>query len=369
MRESAGSPAAPEGASRLLEGSGPSLRGTVVDPTRSALWRRLIGEHRSDVFHSPAWLGAVAATYRFEPRAAVVMDGETPVAGLPYVILDDARGRRAKAFPFSDYCDPIAANPHEWGLITEGVAHDEAPLTVRCLHSALPLADARFRRVGRARWHEIDVAGGAEDIWTRLLPAARQAIRRSERHGVTVRHAQSPEELRAFYLLHLQLRKQKRRMLSQPYPFFENIWEAFIEKDRGTLLLASIGDRLAGGVLFLEWQDTLYYKFNASDPELLTARPNDAIMWAGIEFALKRGLRAIDLGLSDWGQEGLLRYKRKYATREKTITSMHTGDEPASPPGPTLTDQLSNLTDLLTDPAVPDDITEQAGALLYRFFA
>jgi hypothetical protein len=30
---------------------------------------------------------------------------------------------------------------------------------------------------------------------------------------------------------------------------------------------------------------------------------------------------------------------------------------------------LARLTGLLTDPAVPDEITERAGAELYRFFA
>lgn len=368
MRESAGSPE-PGAASRAREEGGVNRRVVTVDPTTAPEWRRLVAERRSDVFHSPEWLGAVSATYGFEPLAAVVMDGRAPVAGLPFVVLDDGRGKRAKAFPFSDYCDPLAANVGDWRLIAESVVRDGAPLTVRCLHNAIPLADTRFRPVGRARWHAIDISGSGEDIWSRLHPAGRQAIRRSERHGVSLSHATSRHDLRAFYLLHLQLRKEKRRMLTQPYEFFENVWDAFVARDRGTLLLASVDGRLAGGVMFLEWQDTLYYKFNASDPELLSARPNDAIMWAGIEFALKRGHRAIDLGLSDWDQEGLNRYKRKYATREETITFMQTGDQPARPVGPTLMDRLSDVTNLLTDPAVPDEITEQAGTLLYRFFA
>jgi lipid II:glycine glycyltransferase (peptidoglycan interpeptide bridge formation enzyme) len=224
--------------------------------------------------------------------------------------------------------------------------------------------------VNRARWHAIDLQPESDDEWTGLEPSARRAIRRSQRDNVVVSHAESLAELRIFYELHMGIRKRKYRLLAQPYAFFENLWREFVAADKGTLMLARVGEEVAAGVLFLEWKDTLYYKFNASDPMLSACRPNDAIMWAAMEYGRKRGHRRIDLGLSDWDQEGLVRYKRKYASEEKTISFLSNETPGATATGPSRLGQLMpRLTDLLTDERVPDAITERAGAVLYRYFA
>jgi hypothetical protein len=252
--------------------------------------------------------------------------------------------------------------------LLDGVAGEGLPFAIRCLHNQIPLSDGRLTQVGKAHWHGIDPR--PHDLWDRIDPSARRAVRRSQRHGVEVTPARSTGELRAFYQLHLRVRKHKYRMLAQPYSFFENLWRHFVAADAGTLMLARVNGAVAAGVLFLEWKDTLYYKFNASDPDFTDSRPNDAIMWAGIEYARKRDLSRIDLGLSDWDQVGLVRYKGKYASEEKTISFLSYLPEgvPEPPPSP-LASAMPGLTDLLTDPRVPDSITERAGSALYRFFA
>jgi len=51
---------------------------------------------------------------------------------------------------------------------------------------------------------------------------------KSQREGLVVRLAQSEEELRAFFEMHLKVRKYKYGLLAQPYRFFQNIWRHFI---------------------------------------------------------------------------------------------------------------------------------------------
>jgi CelD/BcsL family acetyltransferase involved in cellulose biosynthesis len=115
------------------------------------------------------------------------------------------------------------------------------------------------------------------------------------------------------------------------------------------------------------WGDTVYYKFGASLAEYLPLRPNDAIHWALIHWAQDRGLRALDWGLSDLDQPGLCAYKRNWASVEGRIRTLATV-EVASAPRADVQETLHALTDLLTDPSVPDDITDRAGAVLYRLF-
>ena len=183
-----------------------------------------------------------------------------------------------------------------------------------------------------------------------------------------VRLAESEKELRAFFDLHLGIRKHKYHMLAQPYSFFLNIWRNLMEQGKGSLMLATVGGEVIGGVVFLEWKDTLYYKFNASAPLYLNHRPNDVMIWNGIRLAKERGLARFDFGLSDWDQEELIRYKRKYATEEKTISFLARGAEAEPARNAQLRRLFGQLTDLLTDESVPHDVTDRAGALLYRYF-
>ena len=134
-------------------------------------------------------------------------------------------------------------------------------------------------------------------------------------------------------------------------------------------MLAIYEGKIVAGDFFLEWKDTLYYKFNASLLDDLSHRPNDLLIWQGIQEGKSRGLAYLDFGLSDIDQEGLIRYKRKFGTEEKTISFLrHAPNGPPTPVEKEMRDLLSKLTNRFTDQLVPDLVTERAGEDLYRLF-
>ncbi len=339
----------------------------AIDPLSDPRWQALIEQSPSDVFHSQRWLRVLARTYGFEPRAIVLVDEPNQAtAGVPFCIIDGLPSRRIAAPPFSDYCDPIVSSIDQWDRLLDALLDEDCTVTVRCLHNDIPLSSERMTIVNRAKWHGLDLAPDLHTIWEGLSSSARRAVRKAENHGVVVRAATDGAELRAFFELHLRIRKYKYRLLAQPYAFFQNLWDEFVTEGCGVLMIAIYRERIVAGVFFLEWKNTLYYKFNASDVAFVSVRPNDLIIWKAIEAAKAKGITRLDFGLSDWGEEGLVRYKRKYASDEKTITYLRS--EPASESSQT-SELLPRLTDLLTDEAVPDQVTEQAGELLYRLFA
>jgi lipid II:glycine glycyltransferase (peptidoglycan interpeptide bridge formation enzyme) len=208
-----------------------------------------------------------------------------------------------------------------------------------------------------------------ETLWNQIDDSAHRAIRKSQRAGIHVRSAQSEEELRAFFEMHLKVRKNKYGLLAQPFAFFRNIWRRFMDEQQGFLLLALNGDTIVAGDLFLEWKETLYYKFNASLIENLACRPNDLLIWEAMQCAKRRGFTSLDLGLSDWDQTVLVRYKRKFGAAEKTISFLRHGSANAPTAAETqMRTLLATLTHRFTDHMVPDPITEQAGEDLYRLF-
>lgn len=347
-----------------------TLTRDVVDATKDERWADLVGAIPTSVFASPPWLRVLSDTYGFEVTGALLLNPDgTPVAGMSYVDVADMMDPRVVSLPFSDFCDPVAATWDQWDqLIAPLTAETNTRIRLRCLFNSVPGTDPRFTEVSRAKWHGIDLSPGAEGVWESIAGSARRAVRKARTQGVEVRRASTLDDVRAFYDLHLKIRKYKYGLLPQPFRFFEAIWEHILEPGAGALLLAVHEDVVVGGVLYLEWQDTLYYKFNASNIDTLEVRPNDLLIVEGIAYAQDRGLRTLDFGLTDWDQDGLLRYKRKYATDERTIHFLEYRDGEQSSGDREMRALLPRLTEVLVQPEIPDGVTERAADYLYRYF-
>lgn len=343
----------------------------TVDPRTDLRWETLARRSpTASLFVSPPWIRAVTRGYGLEPTAEVLLDGEQPVAGLAYAPIEDAVGKRIVSLPFSDYCDPLLRDDADWYTLVESLPRYGWPVTFKCLRADSPRADTRFQERGTAFWHQTAVASSEEEQWTALHGSARRNIRKATDSGVTISCGDSLEELRAFYELHREVRRRKYRLLVQPWRFFEALHDEFSRDGKLGVLLARLGDRVIGGVVTLTWGDTLYYKFNASALDELEARPNDRLAWEALAVARQDGLSNFDWGLSDSDQPGLVRYKQKFATDERQISTLrYTPDGYSNPAGDQLKATLGGLTELLTRDAVPDDVRLGAGDVLYRYFA
>jgi CelD/BcsL family acetyltransferase involved in cellulose biosynthesis len=308
----------------------------------------------------------VARTYGFATSAAVRGDGKAASA-LLFSRISDLRGERIVCGPFCDYCDPLAEDIDAWQEVVAPVLALKLPVTLRCLQNTLPAQDARFSVAGRAAWHGIDLTRSEVELWDGFDPSARQNLRKAQRLGVKVRQGQDLDDVRSFFDMHCHVRKSKYRLLPQPFALFQQIYEAFAAEDRIFILLAEMAGNVVAGVLFLQWRDTLYYKFNASVDR--HACPNDLLMWEGIRLGQRRGLQRLDLGASDYAQPGLLRYKRKYATEEREILRLRwQPPDYTDPRAEEAARALARMADLLTDPSVPDAITRAAGEAFYAQF-
>lgn len=347
---------------------GTAMRSMTVDVDASSdeRWADLVAEQRSDVFHSPAWARVLEDGYGFDVRARLLLDAAgRPLAGIPYVDIDDLRGSRRVSLPFSDFCDPVGEEPDHFPLLAESLLPPGGRAHVRYLQAPAPPGHLGWEETGNLAWHRVDVSRSEEEVWDALHPSGRRAIRRARATGVEVSRVTTEADLRRFFEMHLRVRKHKYGLLAQPYRFFEAIWEHFLSVGQGQLMLARVGPEVVGGVLYLRWKDTLYYKFNASESSKLDVRPNDLLVWEGLCHAREEGLRWFDFGVSDRDQDGLVRYKRKYATEEGTVHKYSAGTGRPDPAG----QLLGDLTGLLADPDVPDHVTERAGEALYRFFS
>jgi CelD/BcsL family acetyltransferase involved in cellulose biosynthesis len=343
------------------------MSATVVN-ARLHDWSPFSGHRLTGLFSSPEWIDILCRTYRLDIEASLVQSRGADAA-LLFSRIRDVRGDRIVCLPFCDYCDPLVDDVSLWNDLVEPLVSLEVPVGLRCLRNRLPAQDPRFVLSRAAKWHATDLMRPEDELWARLSPQARQNIRCALRSGVVVREGRSMEDAQIFYRMHLLTRKNKYRLLAQPFTFFENIFSVFSEGDRVVALIAEHDGVPLSGILLLQLGDVLYYKFNASAAQ--NYRANDLLAWRAILFGHQRALTTLDFGLSD--QPGLIRYKRKFASEEGEIHFYDSVSQrlrnARDARGEEASEILSYVTHLLTDPTVPDEITRAAGNTLYRLFA
>ena len=339
-----------------------------VDPRTDPLWAELARSPEGSLFTCPPWISAVSAAYGFEPTARVALDpAGRPVGGLAWVDVRDLRGARRLALPFSDRADPIGTGAGPWCDVSAEAFAGDLPFTLRCLDTSPAVEDPRFTAVGEAAWHLTRLDRPLDELHRAIRSQTRRNIATAERAGVEVVVSAEREAVAEYHRLHVGLRKWKYRLLAQPLDFFDRLWEAFAPSDGIRTVLAMVDGRPVAGALYLVWQDTVYYKFGASEAGSLALRPNDAVHWQLIRWAHAQGLQALDWGLSELDQPGLCAYKRNWSSVERRIRTLNAGGPPVGRSAE-VEHTLRLVTDLLTDPAVPDPLTARAGASLYRFF-
>jgi CelD/BcsL family acetyltransferase involved in cellulose biosynthesis len=356
------SPSPAASASATGSAAAPSIIGGIAE---RADWTALARRPDAGLFVSPPWLGAIEDTYGLTAEAVVIAGPAGDLlAGVPICRLDDAAGPRVRSFPFSDHCDPVGA---PWVELVPALSAQPAAVVARVLRDRSLERAPGFRRTGEAAWHGRDLAADDGAVLGARGSSGPRNAARAERLGVTVRLGRRPADLRAFYEMHRHVRRAKYRMLPQPWRFFEHLAARF-GADGMRLLLAELDGMVVAGVLFLCWGDTIYYKFNASVET--SARPNDLLVTRAVELAREWGYARMDFGLSDLDQPGLLRFKRKFATEEATISTFRRdgeGDEPSY--ARAFKADLVRLTGALTADDVPEGLVEAAGDVLYRYFA
>lgn len=340
----------------------------IVWPVEHDAWDELDAAcARASLFTSRPWMAAIEDAYGLRVEATVVADRSGTIeAALPFCRLRDALGDRVRVLPFSDYCDPIG-DATLIDRLAAPLLDLDVPVVLRTRHAALAQA-VGFQETGRAAWHAVTVPPPGDPTSLQGRGSAPRNARRAEAQGVSVRVVDSVDGLRTFHRMHAHLRKRKYRMLAQPQSFFESLHRHFGRDGSVAVLLAEVAGEPVAGILLLFWNGTAYYKFNASYDT--SARPNDLLVQRALAYARERGCHRFDFGLSDLDQPGLLRFKEKFATDQGPISTLAGGARrPPDEAGTTLRRTLGELTELFTDPSVPDDVARRAGDSLYRYFA
>jgi CelD/BcsL family acetyltransferase involved in cellulose biosynthesis len=298
-------------------------------------WADFVATHPAATpFHHPDWTRLVAGCYGFRAFAFAVSDASGAIrAGLPVVEVRHLRGGpRWVSLPYTDYCPPLASKGEHEEQLVAALLRSSRAAGVRRVEIRGPIADGAAAGPSALR-HVLALDPNPADVYAGFHRSQVQRnIRRAEREGLTVRLGTSPHDLvDTFYRLHLRTRR-RQGVPVQPRRFFRLLWDNTIATGLGSLLIVEAAGQPIAAAVFLTWNETVIYKFGASDESSWSLRPNHLLFWHAIRAACEQGCRWFDFGRTDIGQEGLRNFKLSWGAVEEPLFYGMVSGTPESAP-------------------------------------
>ncbi len=337
------------------------------NPLGTQQWQQTIEGHDGELFLSGRWLRVLADTFELPLDGLGSWAGDVLTTGVPYSHISDICGDRIVVGPFSDFVLPPNMAGDIWRGLADELTSHSVPVSLMTAIDSPVADDDRFKVSSTALRQVIPLNGDLDELKSRFSSMPKRMIKRSHQADLEFGLAQSTEELREFFELHLGVRRHKYGLLCQPYELFERLWHEYVANGDGALVIGRHGGRVVGGCLLLTVGDVTCYKYAASDPDFRRDGVNHRIVYEAMRYGLDVDCSHLDLGRSSSDQPGLIDFKRRFGAEDTVLGRFSwTPDEyQTSDDARAL---LSQLTQMLTGPDIPDSATEKAGALLYRYF-
>jgi hypothetical protein len=285
-------------------------------------WQILVStQELANIFHHPAWSRLMQECYGYRPFVVVLRDANGNIcAGLPMMEIESIFAPpRWVSIPFSDHCAPLYCDSMALRKLSEALtfqAHEPGTPKME-LRWELP---AQFGIQSSADFvlHTIQLDSALEKVTERIHHSHRRNIKTAQAHDVKIKFGRSLEDIKTFYLLHLQTR-HRQGVPIQPYLFFELLHKRLIDQGLGFILLAYEKGQCLAGAVFLHWNHTLTYKYGASTLDGLSLRPNHLLFWNAIQWGCDHGFTKLDLGRSSIENAGLRDFKSRWGAQEKPL--------------------------------------------------
>ena len=307
-----------------LATTGDGAHVTSIDPVADPRWDAFVRGHpEAGAYHLGAWATVLRAAYGFRPEylALTGSDGELRGA-LPIMRTRGlATGRRLRSLPVVPPTGPLASTDDERSALIQAACRlTDARARIWTLHSrgaGLDRLVPELRQLPKHPTWVLELPSDPDELrasWKKTSNNLFRNLRKADKAGVTVREGRDESDLRAFYSLYLRTMRRRR---SLPRPYRQLSEDRRLLQPDGTfrLLVAEHeGDIVAGGV-FHAFGDTVDLLYNGSDDARLDVRPNHALYWHAIRWAVESGHACLDFGHAR-PDSSLARFKAQWSARE-----------------------------------------------------
>jgi hypothetical protein len=301
-------------------------------------WLRYISAHPDSLlFHHPVWLNALESetgktvfriTAKDENNKIVGVLPLQKTDGIPFGLGGLAGNSRLSSLPRTPLAGILADNNYVYNKIIKAAIdltkkYNGTILQIKTLkpdsdeENEIKIIPWRQSFIYELPEKEKDIIFGNPRNNRRI----KWAVHKAEKSGVTVRAAESLQDLKKWYHLYLETSRW-HAVPPRSFKFFRNIFEKLNEK-MIKLLLAVKDQKIIAGSLFLCFNTTCFYAFNGRDKEMLHLRPNDIIQYHMIFEACRKKYKYYDMGEVPGGHDGLAEFKKKWGCITKQIYHLY----------------------------------------------
>ncbi|MCC7429250.1 peptidoglycan bridge formation glycyltransferase FemA/FemB family protein, partial [bacterium] len=157
--------------------------------------------------------------------------------------------------------------------------------------------------------HEISLLESEDEIFKRFEGKTRRNVKKAEAENLKFRISSEFNELKLF-MGHNYHTRRKHGIPPQPDSFFEKLYKNLFKENLGAVVIISQNEVAVSSSVVLFFEDTVYYKYGASNLDFLHLRPNDFMFWELIKWSKNKNFKKINLGKTEIDAEGLIRFKR-----------------------------------------------------------
>jgi peptidoglycan pentaglycine glycine transferase (the first glycine) len=180
------------------------------------------------------------------------------------------------------------------------------------MHSAPPVQPLRTIM--------LDLAPSEEMLLAQMKEKWRYNVRLAARKGVTVRVAETPADVDAWYRL-LQATGERDQFGIHSSNYYLDAWHIFAPHNQARLLLAEYDGQLLAGIFVGLFARQAIYLYGASSNEQRQLMPNYLLQWEAIRWARQQGAHSYDFwgipatDAEDEAMAGVYRFKRGWGGR------------------------------------------------------
>jgi CelD/BcsL family acetyltransferase involved in cellulose biosynthesis len=288
-----------------------------LDPLEDRRWSRFVAYHpRASVFHTRGWLDALKRTYGYKPIALTTCDNRTELrSALVFCEVHSwLTGSRLVSLPFSDHSEPLVDDADEMTAVLDYLQAKRTAdgwryVELRPIEESAAIA-SNFQISEQYLLQSLDLRPEIEVLFRGFHKSSTQRkILRAEREALSCEAGRSVDLLRSFYRL-LVLTRRRHGLPPQPFEWFRNLAECV--GDAMTVRVARYRGQPVAGIVTLRHGATVVYKYGASDPIGHPLGAMHILFWKAIQDARANGCVSLDLGRTDLGDTGLLRFKERW---------------------------------------------------------
>jgi lipid II:glycine glycyltransferase (peptidoglycan interpeptide bridge formation enzyme) len=192
---------------------------------------------------------------------------------------------------------------------SEQIQASIASLRMHSVHAIQPL-----------RTIMLDIVPDEETLLAQMKEKWRYNVRLAGRKGVTIRVAETLEDLKTWYGL-LQVTSERDQFGIHTLDYYLNIWDLFVTANTAKLFLAEYDGQLLAGIFVGLFAQQAMYLYGASSNEQRQLMPNYLLQWEAIRWSRRVGAKVYDFwGIPDTEAEdeamaGVYRFKRGWGGR------------------------------------------------------